>query len=159
MTNLISILSFDSRSIESLLDDSNKEFFRKDYPVFYKLNDKNYEQKRYFKSAIDVALYNSQIQGLNKILEYIVKYQNSIMHSYLFEDNFIKMLTWDINVIPLLNSKILFEQFDFDQWPNIHHVDSRMIEPYNDSIFSVSQQYPKVFHFLTGCHNDHTSQT
>ena len=55
------------------------------------------------------------------------------------------MLTWDINVIPLLNSKILFQQFDFDQWPNIHHVDSKMIEPYNDSIFNVSQQYPIVF--------------
>lgn len=104
-----------------------------------------------------MALYNSQIQGLNKILEYIVKYQNSIMHSYLFEDNFIMMLSWDINVIPLLNSKILFEQFDFDQWPNIHHDETKMIEPYNESIFNVSQQYPKVFHFLTGCNGEHAS--
>jgi hypothetical protein len=108
MTNLVSILSFDSRSIESLLDDSNKEFFRKDYPIFYKLNDRGTDKRQYFKSAIDVALFNSQIQGLNKILDYIVTYQNSLMHSYLFEDNLIKMLTWDINVIPLLNSDILF---------------------------------------------------
>ena len=36
-TNMASILAFDSRSIGRLLDENlNKEFFLKDYPVFYK---------------------------------------------------------------------------------------------------------------------------
>jgi len=35
-TNLASILSFDSRSMEYLLDDSFAEHFSKEYPIFYK---------------------------------------------------------------------------------------------------------------------------
>jgi len=34
---MVSLLSFDSRSLECLLDlDANKQFFRKEYPIFYK---------------------------------------------------------------------------------------------------------------------------
>jgi len=35
-TNLTSILSFDSRSMEYLLDERFNEYFDKNYPIFYK---------------------------------------------------------------------------------------------------------------------------
>ena len=39
------------------------------------------------------------------------------MHSYLFKDNFIKLLMRDINVVPLLESNILMTQFSNEEWP------------------------------------------
>jgi hypothetical protein len=46
--SMTSYLAFDSRSIKVLLDDSNKSYFKKDFPVFYKNKDGS--------SAIDEAL-------------------------------------------------------------------------------------------------------
>lgn len=37
--NMVSILSFDSRCLEALLHEKNKRFWKKQYPLFYKLND------------------------------------------------------------------------------------------------------------------------
>jgi len=35
--NMVSLLSFDSRSLECLLDlEANKRFFKDEYPIFYK---------------------------------------------------------------------------------------------------------------------------
>ena len=33
--NMVSILSFDSTTIQTLLDDNNKEFFDENFPLFY----------------------------------------------------------------------------------------------------------------------------
>lgn len=35
-TNMVSILSFDSRSMKELLDEKNEEYFQSDFPMFYK---------------------------------------------------------------------------------------------------------------------------
>ena len=35
-SNMVSILSFDSRSLSFLLSDDFQEYFRDDYPMFYK---------------------------------------------------------------------------------------------------------------------------
>ena len=43
-------------------------------------------------TAVDVALENNQIIAMNRIIEYIVKYQNSYAFSFLFEKNMIKIL-------------------------------------------------------------------
>jgi len=61
--NMVSILSFDSRSMKVLLDDSNAEFFQSDFPIFYKNKiPKPANKKKYFyRSAIDNALRNNQI--------------------------------------------------------------------------------------------------
>jgi hypothetical protein len=60
-TNMVSILSFDSRSMNCLLDDKNKEYFQSEYPIFYKnkLQKKNKDNKFFFRSAIDNALKNN----------------------------------------------------------------------------------------------------
>lgn len=35
-TNMVSILSFDSRSMKELLDEKNDSYFQSDFPMFYK---------------------------------------------------------------------------------------------------------------------------
>jgi hypothetical protein len=62
MTNMISILSFDSRSIVALLDQKHSSSFTKDNPMFYKFKqDQEQLAQNEFKSAFDVALDNNQI--------------------------------------------------------------------------------------------------
>ena len=68
LTNMISILSFDSRSIKALLNPKHSQTFRKDYPIFYKFKNCSEEvhntcseaTTENFKTAIDVALDNNQ---------------------------------------------------------------------------------------------------
>ena len=86
LANLVSILSFDSGSIKSLLTPHNIERIDTSYTVFYKifqwgdLGSKAIE----IMTAIDISLKNNQIQALNLIIDYIVKNQNSYVHFYIF---------------------------------------------------------------------------
>lgn len=75
-TNMVSILSFDSRSMRTLLSDKNKQFFQKEFPIFYKnkIQKTNNKQKYFYRSAIDSALRNNQIRAVGFIIDYIVKY-------------------------------------------------------------------------------------
>lgn len=149
MTNMISILSFDSRSIVALLDQKHETSFSRKHPMFYKFKqDPHQIELGEFKSAFDIALDNNQIQALNVMLRYVVDYQNSYHHAYLFERNFSILLVKEINVVPLLNSNILYQSFDYDDWPQTHTNDAREIKPFNDSIFKVGQLYSKVFQHL-----------
>ena len=64
MTNMVSILSFDSRSIVALLDQKHSSSFSKEYPLFYrfKKDPEQLEQEQdEFKSPFDIALDNNQI--------------------------------------------------------------------------------------------------
>lgn len=59
---MVSILSFDSRCLETLLHEKNHVFWKNQYPLFYKLNDNRDNQLqeiKYFKSAVDIAFYNN----------------------------------------------------------------------------------------------------
>lgn len=57
-TNLLSILSFDSRSMVELLSEQNKRCFDEAYPLIYKnkIVKKNNRNKFCYRSAIDNAL-------------------------------------------------------------------------------------------------------
>ena len=44
------------------------------------------------RSAVDIALENHQVRALNLMIEYIIKYQNSYVYSFLFEKNFMKIM-------------------------------------------------------------------
>lgn len=57
-TNLLSILSFDSRSMELLLSPDKERFFNEKYPLIYKnkMTKKNNPNKFFYRSAIDNAL-------------------------------------------------------------------------------------------------------
>ena len=59
--NMVSILSFDSRSMNVLLDDCNSEFFDEKYPLFYrnKLKKLDNKQRYFYRSAVDNALKNN----------------------------------------------------------------------------------------------------
>ena len=61
--NMTAILSFDSKSIHSIIGEHNDEFFTDEYPVFYrnKVAKKNNPNKFFFRSAIDTAMKNNQV--------------------------------------------------------------------------------------------------
>ena len=91
--------------------------------------------KSYFRNAIDIALKNNQVGAINKIIWYIVKYQNSSVSSFLFLRNFPLLMDKMIPVAGLLMSDVIRISFDADQWPATHHNYHRMIAPYNGSMF------------------------
>lgn len=73
---VVSILAFDTQSMESLLNEKNNQYFSDEYPIIYKNKiSKDKSSTHYFyRTAIDVALRNNQIGALNAVLDYIVKY-------------------------------------------------------------------------------------
>ena len=88
-TNMVSILSFDSRSMGYLLDDRFSPYFQEEFPIFYrnKIQKSNNKRKFFFRSAIDVSLKNNQIRAAQFIINYIRKYQNNFISSFLFKKN------------------------------------------------------------------------
>lgn len=60
-SNMVSILSFDSRSMKYLLADSNAKYFQQEFPIFYKnrLVKSNNHSKYFYRNAIDNALANN----------------------------------------------------------------------------------------------------
>lgn len=96
---MVSILSFETKSIEYLLQEKFSMYFSSAFPMFYKNKIKkkgssktrddfcgNHEQF-FYKSAVDKALLSNQIGALNIIIAYIVKYQNVYSSSFLFKKN------------------------------------------------------------------------
>lgn len=79
------------------------------------------------------------------MIDYIVKYQNNYVSSYLFLKNFPILLEKGIKLQPLLDSQVFNKTFDYDEWPSTHHNDATYIRPYNDSIFTIRHNYAKVF--------------
>ena len=80
------------------------------------------------------------------MIDYIVKYQNNYVSSYLFEKIMSQLITKGVKVAKVLNSSIFHYTFDFDEWPSTHTNDKKYIRPYNDSVFSLRKNYNKVFH-------------
>lgn len=79
------------------------------------------------------------------MLEYIVKYQNSYISSYLFKTNLPSMLEKGVPLEKLLSSKVFLIEFDYDEWPSIHHDDTYDIKPYNHSVFELREYYDVTF--------------
>ena len=86
---MVSILSFDSKSIKHILSEDNKEFFRcKNYPLFYKnrvRKGRRIHGKYLYRSAIENALRDREMSAVDSIIKYVVKYQNDFVSSWLFE--------------------------------------------------------------------------
>lgn len=142
--NLVQILSFDSKSIAALLDKSNEKYFRVEYPIIYKLSQQDYQMNKSCGghqhsctkvSAIDTAIQNNQVRALAIMIDYITKYQNSYVYSYLFQDNLIKLMEMGIEISHLLRSNVFVYKFDFQEWPSIHHENLECIRPYYLTIF------------------------
>ena len=73
---MVSILSFDSRSLRVILHEDNKDHFQSEFPIFYKnrIAKNRLKEKYFYRSAIDSALRNNQIRAVKYIVDYIVKY-------------------------------------------------------------------------------------
>ena len=85
---MTSILSFDSRSMQFLLDDCFSEHYDPKYPIFYRnkaSKGTGLNQRYFYRNSIDNALKNNQVGAVDSIIKYIIKYQNNYSSSYLFK--------------------------------------------------------------------------
>jgi len=108
-SNMVSILSFDSRSMEYLLSDNFSSYYSSEYPIFYKnkiQKGKITDGKSYYRNAIDNALRNNQIKAVTSIINYIINYQDNYASSYLFLKNFPLLIEKGVNCVGLLNSNV-----------------------------------------------------
>lgn len=78
---------------------------------------------------------------MSLIIEYIIKYQNNFVSSYLFLSIFPSIIEKGILVAELLNSQVFSKTFDFDEWPGTHTNKELYLRPYNDSIFNLRDSY------------------
>jgi len=78
---------------------------------------------------------NNQISAVTTIINYVVRYQNNFVSSFLFLKNFQSLMEKGLELSPLLNSEIFRFQFDYDEWPSVHVDKNEYRKPYNESIF------------------------
>lgn len=144
--NLVTILAFDSHVMASLLSSENSEYFNEEFPIIYK---NKFKKKNgsgfYYTNSIDVALKNNQIRAVNVIIEYIIKYQNNYVSSFLFLKNLQILIQKDIHIQGILESEIFNMRFDFDAWPGNHVNNEYLLRPYSYSIFRLRYHYKTVF--------------
>lgn len=133
--------------MKQLLSDRYKDMFQDEFPIFYKnkIQKSNNKSKFFYRSAIDSALRNNQIRAVDYIIDYIVKYQNNYVSSFLFLKNIPILMEKGVAVTRLFSSQIFCFAFDFDEWPSTHTDSESYMRPYNDSIFDLRASYAKVF--------------
>lgn len=147
-SNMCSLLNFDSRSMESLLHDDHSAYFSSEFPIFYKNKiPKPSNPKTYFyRSAIDSSLKNNQVGAVGLMIDYIVKYQNNYVSSYLFLKNIPTIMEKGIPISELFRSDIFVMKIDFDEWPATHTVQEKFLRPYSGTIYDLRNEYSNIFH-------------
>lgn len=124
----------------------NAKYFNEQYPIIYKNKLKKKSGTGYFyTNCIDVALKNNQIRAVSFIIDYIIKYQNSYVSSFIFNKNLPILLKKAIPIRGILESNIFNMTFDFDAWPGNHENNEELLRPYNHSIFHLRYHYKTVF--------------
>ena len=103
-SNLLNILSFDSRSMEYLLNDEFASYFNPNYPIFFKNKLKSLKGKIFFRNSIDQTLKSNQLRSVMAIIKYIIKYQNSYVSAFLFKRNLKELIQRGVPVANLLKS-------------------------------------------------------
>lgn len=115
---MVSILAFDSSSMAILMSDENQQYFNETFPIIYKNKvQKKGGKSHFFTTAIDYALKNNQVKAVNLMIDYIVKYQNNYVSSFLFNRSLPVLMQRAISIEKLLHSKIFNVNFDYDDWP------------------------------------------
>ena len=137
---MVSYLAFDNRSIKSLLDTKNQEYFNDKFPLFFK-NEQG-------ESAIDIALRYNQIRSVNMMVAYMIQYQNTYVYAHLFEKNLIDLIEKGVNMSALFDSQIFNYQFDFDEWPTTSSNTDLIMRPYNKSMFKLRFEYSELYNDL-----------
>ena len=144
--NMTSILSFDSRSMGALLADCHSEYFSEKFPIFYRNKIQKSKTKYFYRSALDCALNNNQVKAVQLMINYIIKYQDSYVSSYLFQQNLPDLITKGVVLSDLFKSNVFSFRFDFEEWPSTHTDNEYYIRPFNGSIFRLREYYRTVFH-------------
>lgn len=137
---MLQYIAFDYRSMRTLLDKKNSEYFTTKFPLFYKNEDG--------KSAIDVALDKNLIRSVNLFNDYICKYQNTYIFAHLFEHNLLDQIKSEVTMIGLFKSSIFNHDLDYAEWPGTHKNTQKIIAPYNGSSLKLRYRYPEIFRFL-----------
>lgn len=52
----------------------------------------------------------------------------------------------EVPLTDILRSNIFEFTIDFDEWPNQHTNQTRLVRPYNGSLFDLREAYESVFH-------------
>jgi hypothetical protein len=141
-------MAYDSQAISSVLDDKNKEFFTDQFPVFYCWEESGQENGVRRKiSTIDEALARNQLRSIDRIIDYITKYQNKWVYASLFHNNLVTLLEKGIKLEGLFRSSVLVCAIKSPEWPSVQ-ADTRIIKaPYSESIFDLrtKESYEKIF--------------
>ena len=93
-----------------------------------------------------MALRTNQVYAVQLVINYMVKYQNNYVSSFLFKNNFKELIEKGIKVDELMSSNIFCFQFDFDEWPSTHFDSDTFYKPFNKSLFELRHSYKQVFH-------------
>jgi len=65
------------------------------------------------------------------IIDYIVKYQNFFVSSYMFQKNLPSLIEKGVSIRSLLDSDVFQFNFDLDEWPSTHYNPEELFRPYN----------------------------
>jgi hypothetical protein len=88
-----------------LLAEKFNEHYSDKFPMFYKNKiQKKGDHGYFYRNAIESAFKSNQVGAVSKIIEYIVKFQNNLVSSFLFNDIFPTLLEKGVNIKPLLDS-------------------------------------------------------
>ena len=79
------------------------------------------------------------------MVDYICDFQDSYVYSHLFENNLVDLVNKGVKMERLFNSKIFQHTFDFDEWPATNSDTSKVLKPYNKSIFKLRYEYSNCF--------------
>lgn len=129
-SNMVTVLAFDNKTIDMLLNTKKSHLFCPKYPLFFK-------SMCGAHSAVDISLNSNQIRAVNKIINYIIEHQNSFIFSYLFKDNLIQIMQKGIKVSKLLKSDIFQHTFEYELWPSIQTKNKSAVSYYNGSMFEL----------------------
>lgn len=92
-----------------------------------------------------MALDNNQVRSVNLMINYICKFQNQYVYAHLFEYNLVDLINKGVDMTNLFNSNVLRHEFDIDEWPPTSADTSKILAPYNLSIFKLRTSYYKIF--------------
>jgi hypothetical protein len=154
LSNLLTLISFDNKSIKALLAPDQLDKFDHTYPIFFKEKPKDLkDSSEKTRTAIDIALEHNQIQAVDFMISYIVQYQSHYSHSYIFQENFTDLLEHGIKVDELLKSDIFYPKIEFSdkEWPQVHTNSDTMIMAFNPptkNLFQIRNAYPIIFEKL-----------
>ena len=89
------------------------------------------------------------------MINYICKFQNSFVYAHLFQHNLVELINKGVDMTNLFKSNVFHFTFDYDEWPATNRDTSKILAPYNDSIFHLRHHYGDVFKSINDADIEH----